>query len=65
MAKKKKIFDKDQLLREIARERVGPVPPGQIIRPKKDRRKPKHKPVEDEQSDNCMETTITTNKGVR
>jgi len=35
-------FDQENEVRAIARERVGPVKPSQVIVPKKDR-KPKHK----------------------
>ncbi len=36
-------FDQGQDVRAIARERVGPVKPAQIIKDKKLRKKPKHK----------------------
>jgi hypothetical protein len=36
-------FDRGQDVRAIARERVGPVKPAQIIKDKKLRKKPKHK----------------------
>ena len=40
---KKKLFDSRSLVREIARERVGSVPPSKVIVPKPARKKPKHK----------------------
>ena len=50
MARKKKTFDAAKEVRAIARERVGPVPPGKPIEPKSVHKKPKHKKrVEDEQ----------------
>ena len=36
------VFDQENEVRDIARERVGRVKPSQVIVPKKDR-KPKHK----------------------
>jgi hypothetical protein len=36
-------FDQGKDVRAIARERVGPVKPAQIIKDKKLRKKPKHK----------------------
>ncbi len=36
-------FDQAKEVRAIARERVGTVKAGQVIRPKDSRRKPKHK----------------------
>ena len=36
-------FDQSKEVRAIARERVGAVKPGQVIRPKDRRKKPKHK----------------------
>jgi hypothetical protein len=44
-------FDQSKEVRAIARERVGPVKPGQAIEPKKVRKKPKHKkpPGEDQE----------------
>lgn len=44
MRKKKEVpFDEGKGVREIARERVGIVPPARPIEPKDKRRKPKHK----------------------
>jgi hypothetical protein len=40
---KKKRLDSGALVREIARERVGAVPPSRVIVPKTARKKPKHK----------------------
>jgi len=49
---KKKSFDSRSLVREIARERVGSVPPSKVIVPKPARRKPKHKkPILPENAD--------------
>ena len=42
MAKVKK-YDRKKAVRAIARERVGPVPPAQVIKPKTERKKPKYK----------------------
>jgi hypothetical protein len=42
MAKKPKRFSAEKEVRAIARERVGTVKPGQVIKPKSER-KPKHK----------------------
>ena len=42
MAEPTKRLDRGKLVREIARERVGVVPPARPIEPKKKRR-PKHK----------------------
>jgi hypothetical protein len=42
MAGKKKTFDLKKEVRAIARERVGRVPPSEVITPRA-RRKPKHK----------------------
>jgi hypothetical protein len=42
MAVPKKRLDRGKLVREIARERIGTVPPARPIQPKK-KRKPKHK----------------------
>jgi hypothetical protein len=42
MAKKLKRFSAEKEVRAIARERVGTVKPGQVIKPKSER-KPKHK----------------------
>jgi hypothetical protein len=39
---KKKVYDARKVVRELARERVGSVPPARVIEPK-DKRKPKHK----------------------
>ncbi len=39
----KKAIDSGSLVREIARERLGAVPPSKVIVPKPNRRKPKHK----------------------
>jgi len=51
-AVKKKAFDSRSLVREIARERVGSVPPSKVIVPKPARRKPKHKkPILPENAD--------------
>ena len=36
-------FDQSKEVRAIARERVGAVKPGRVIRPKDRREKPKHK----------------------
>ena len=36
-------FDQGKDVRAIARERVGPVKPAQVIKDKKLRKKPKHK----------------------
>ena len=38
-----KRFDQKKGVRRLARERVGPVPAGKVIEPKKSRNKPKHK----------------------
>lgn len=38
-----KRFDQKKGVRRLARERVGPVPPGKVIQPKDLRKKPKHK----------------------
>ena len=43
MARKKKVFDRGNEVRAIARERVGPVPAAKPINPKSARKKPKHK----------------------
>jgi len=43
-------FDQENEVRAIARERVGPVKPSQVIVPKKDR-KPKHKVPPAEEKD--------------
>ena len=43
MPRKKKTFNAAREVRAIARERVGPVPPGKPIEPKSVRKKPKHK----------------------
>jgi len=40
---KKKGLDAGSRVREIARERVGIVPPSKVIVPKPARKKPKHK----------------------
>jgi len=39
----KKGFDQPKEVRAIARERVGTVKPGQVMVPKAERKKPKHK----------------------
>jgi hypothetical protein len=43
LARKKQTFDAGKEVRSIARERVGPVPAGKAIEPKRLRKKPKHK----------------------
>ena len=43
LPKKKKVFNAAREIRAIARERVGPVPAGGPIEPKRIRKKPKHK----------------------
>jgi len=49
MAAKKKPFDVGKEIKKLARERVGKVPPGKAIQPKRLRKKPKHKkPVSEE-----------------
>jgi hypothetical protein len=53
VARKKPVtvkIDSGQLVRELARERVGPVKPAREIVPKAAKKKPKHKkePVEEE-----------------
>jgi hypothetical protein len=51
-AVKKKLFDSRSLVREIARERVGAVPPSKVIVPKPARKKPKHKkPIQPDSAD--------------
>lgn len=40
---KKRGFDSRKVIRELARERVGPVKSGRVILPKRDRAKPKHR----------------------
>lgn len=44
-------FDAGKEVRAIARERVGTVPPAQVLQPKTSRKRPKHKKkaVEEEQ----------------
>ena len=50
MPRKKKTFSAAREVRAIARERVGPIPPGKPINPKSTRKKPKHKQTpEDDQ----------------
>ena len=50
MARKKKTFNVAKEVKAIARERVGPVPAGRPIEPKRTRKKVKHKkPAGDEQ----------------
>jgi len=49
MAAKKKTFDVGKEIKKLARERVGKVPPGKPIQPKRLRKKPKHKqPISEE-----------------
>ena len=49
MAAKKKTFNVEKEIKKLARERVGKVPPGKPIQPKRLRKKPKHKkPVSEE-----------------
>lgn len=43
MARKKPKFDAGQVVRKLARERVGTVPSSHSIEPKLSRKKPKHK----------------------
>ena len=43
MKRKKPKFDVKKEIRKIARERVGTVPASKVIRPKPERKKPKHK----------------------
>ena len=43
MARKKKAFNVAKEVKAIARERVGRVPAGGPIEPKRTRKKPKHK----------------------
>jgi hypothetical protein len=51
LARKKKVFSAEKEVKAIARERVGRVPAGGPIRPKTERKKPKHKkPAAEEQS---------------
>jgi hypothetical protein len=40
---KKEIFDQKKEVRKLARERVGIVPSAKVIKPKVERKKPKHK----------------------
>ncbi|MEX2263441.1 MAG: hypothetical protein WD696_15930 [Bryobacteraceae bacterium] len=51
MARKKrpKRFDASKEVRSIARERIGTVPPSQVVEPKDKRKKPKHKKREAEE----------------
>lgn len=42
-----KKFDVGKEVRAIARERVGRVPAGSVIRTKADRKKPKHKKLQE------------------
>lgn len=45
---KKKVYEKNSLVRELARERIGPPKPKQVIMSKKDK-PPRHKArIEDE-----------------
>jgi hypothetical protein len=43
MKPRKQSFDQEKEVRTIARERVGTVKPSRPIRPKTQRKKPKHK----------------------
>ena len=43
VARKKPKFDAGQVVRKLARERVGTVPSSRPIEPKRSRKKPKHK----------------------
>ncbi len=43
MKKRKKTYDAKKEVRAIARERVGAVKAGRVIKPKTLRKKPKHK----------------------
>jgi hypothetical protein len=43
MKRRKPRFDKRKEVKAIARERVGTVKPAQVIVPKSERKKPKHK----------------------
>jgi hypothetical protein len=43
MKPRKQSFDQEKEVRAIARERVGTVKPSRPIRPKTQRKKPKHK----------------------
>ncbi len=43
-----KKFDRNNEVRAIARERVGRVPAGSVIRSKADRKKPKHKKFQED-----------------
>ena len=43
MPRKPRPFDKTKEVRAIARERVGSVKAGQVIKPKSERKRPKHK----------------------
>jgi len=43
MKPKKPVFDQENEVRAIARERVGPVKASRAIVPKLERKKPKHK----------------------
>ena len=46
---RKKKFDIRKEVRNLARERVGPVPAAKPIEPKRLRKKPKHKKTIDEE----------------
>jgi hypothetical protein len=43
LARKKKTFELGKEIKAIARERVGTVPAARLIKPKSDRKAPKHK----------------------
>ena len=50
VARKKRSFDMRKEVRKLARERVGTVPAGGPILPKRERKKPKHKrPISSEE----------------
>jgi hypothetical protein len=51
LPRKKKTFDLAKEVKAIARERVGPVPPGQAMEPKSARRKPKYKKRAEDQDE--------------
>ena len=41
-ARRRNVFRATKEVRKLARERVGPVPPGRTIQPKTSRKTPKH-----------------------
>jgi hypothetical protein len=50
LARKKKTFDIGKEIKAIARERIGRIPAGKAIKPKSERRRPKHKKPPGEES---------------